>query len=420
MIRPWRRRIAIGLGSACLVASGVIGGSAGADGVGDQQQKVQQIADELDSIANQISQLGDDYDGALDQKSELDAKIVDSQAKVDAQRGQLGVLQQQLAEIAISKYTSGSDTAFSPVFSDAATYSDAQQRNELNRLSIDGWAGDVDEAAALATELAKQTAILDGQQRQAATLLTTLETKKADAVTLESSYQTQYASAKAELGNLLEEERQRRDVVAASAAAASSKAAQQQAAAAFRAKAAAAQPAASPPSAAAATPAPSSSAAPAPSSPAANAATPAPAPRGGGSSPAPAPPPVASPSPPAPPPSSARAAGAVAAAMAQLGVPYVFAAASPGVAFDCSGLTLYAWGTVGVSLPHFAASQFAGSPHVSQADIQPGDLIFYYEPIGHVGMYVGNGQLIHAPRTGDVVKISTVNWGKVVGISRPG
>ena len=97
-----------------------------------------------------------------------------------------------------------------------------------------------------------------------------------------------------------------------------------------------------------------------------------------------------------------------------------FAAESPGVAFDCSGLTKYAWGVAGVCLPHQSAQQYAVTPHVTQDQIQPGDLIFYHSPIGHVAIYIGGGMLIHAPRTGDVVKVAAVNWGNVVGISRPG
>ena len=60
------------------------------------------------------------------------------------------------------------------------------------------------------------------------------------------------------------------------------------------------------------------------------------------------------------------------------------------------------------------------SPHVPEDQAQPGDLIFYYSPIGHVAIYIGGGQLIHAPHTGDVVKVAAVNWGKVVGVGRPG
>jgi cell wall-associated NlpC family hydrolase len=111
---------------------------------------------------------------------------------------------------------------------------------------------------------------------------------------------------------------------------------------------------------------------------------------------------------------------AVAAAQSQLGVAYRFAAESPGVAFDCSGLTKYAWGKAGVGLPHQSGAQYASTPHVSKDQVQPGDLIFYKSPIGHVAIYIGGGMMIHAPATGDVVKVSAVNWAKVVGVSRPG
>jgi len=111
---------------------------------------------------------------------------------------------------------------------------------------------------------------------------------------------------------------------------------------------------------------------------------------------------------------------AVNAAMGQLGVPYRFAAESPGVAFDCSGLTKYAWGQAGVYLPHQSGAQYGSIAHITQDQIQPGDLIFYKSPIGHVAIYIGGGSMIHAPRSGDVVKIAAVNWAAVVGIGRPG
>jgi cell wall-associated NlpC family hydrolase len=116
---------------------------------------------------------------------------------------------------------------------------------------------------------------------------------------------------------------------------------------------------------------------------------------------------------------SPGAGGAVAAAMSQLGVGYRYATAVPGVAFDCSGLTSWAWGQAGRGLPRNSRAQYAALPHVGQGDIQPGDLVFYYSPISHVGMYIGSGQMVHATHPGDVVKVAAVNWGKVVGIARP-
>jgi cell wall-associated NlpC family hydrolase len=106
--------------------------------------------------------------------------------------------------------------------------------------------------------------------------------------------------------------------------------------------------------------------------------------------------------------------------MGQLGTPYRFAAESPGVAFDCSGLTKYAWGQAGVYLPHQSGAQYGSIPHITQAEIQPGDLIFYRSPIGHVAIYIGGGSMVHAPSPGKFVEVAVVNWAKVVGIGRPG
>jgi cell wall-associated NlpC family hydrolase len=117
---------------------------------------------------------------------------------------------------------------------------------------------------------------------------------------------------------------------------------------------------------------------------------------------------------------SSLAGIAVNAAMSQLGVAYRFAAESPGVAFDCSGLSKYAWGQAGVYLPHQSGAQYGSIPHISQSEVQPGDLVFYKSPIGHVGIYIGGGSMVHAPSPGDVVKVVPINWAKVVGIGRPG
>lgn len=97
-------------------------------------------------------------------------------------------------------------------------------------------------------------------------------------------------------------------------------------------------------------------------------------------------------------------AAAIAEAKAQLGKPYVWGAAGPD-SFDCSGLTEYAWAAAGVSLPHNAAAQQGLGTPIAEADLQPGDLVFFGSPAYHVGMYLGDGLMIHAPTSGDVVKI---------------
>jgi cell wall-associated NlpC family hydrolase len=93
-------------------------------------------------------------------------------------------------------------------------------------------------------------------------------------------------------------------------------------------------------------------------------------------------------------------------AMRYLGIPYVYAGADPS-GFDCSGFTMYVYAQVGISLPHTAAMQFGMGTPVSYDQLAPGDLVFFYG-LGHVGMYIGGGNFIHSPHTGDVVKISSL------------
>ncbi|MET0765779.1 MAG: C40 family peptidase [Blastococcus sp.] len=97
-------------------------------------------------------------------------------------------------------------------------------------------------------------------------------------------------------------------------------------------------------------------------------------------------------------------------AMAQRGKPYVWAAGGPG-SFDCSGLTAYAFAAAGISLPHSSRMQSQMGQAVSRDALQPGDLVFFYSPVSHVGIYIGNGQMVHAPSSGDVVKVAPLMSG---------
>jgi cell wall-associated NlpC family hydrolase len=102
-----------------------------------------------------------------------------------------------------------------------------------------------------------------------------------------------------------------------------------------------------------------------------------------------------------------KAAEAARWALTQQLKPYVWGAEGPG-SYDCSGLIMAAYQHVGISLPHFTGSQWTSGTHISKDDLRPGDLVFFYSDLHHVGMYIGGGFMIHAPRTGDVVHITTI------------
>lgn len=390
------RSVAAVIAVGSLLSSATV---ANADGVGDQKHKVNQLADQLDNLENRLGQLDEDYGAAQDRKAELDQEIADSQARIAQQEARLGELAGVLGDIAVDKYVTGSALELSPLFSNAAAYTEAEQKDSLSRLALDSGSGNTDDMLALAEDLAKEQASLSRKQQQVADLVATLDSKLAEAQKLQGEFEQKLVSAKAELGDLIEQERERRAELAAATEIAKQKQAADAAAASSKSAALAAPRGGGTGGGSGV----GSSSGVNPSS--GDGSTAGAGDTGGGSS---------------APPVSSMAGIAVNAASSQLGVPYVFAAESPGVAFDCSGLTKYAWGQAGVYLPHQSGAQYASIPHVSQSEVQPGDLIFYKSPIGHVAIYIGGGSLIHAPSSGDVVKVAAVNWAKVVGIGRPG
>ncbi|TVZ00209.1 NlpC/P60 family protein [Trebonia kvetii] len=108
---------------------------------------------------------------------------------------------------------------------------------------------------------------------------------------------------------------------------------------------------------------------------------------------------------------------ALRAALSQRGKPYVWGAAGPD-SYDCSGLVVWAFAQEGISLPHYTGSLWNSGMHVSQADLEPGDLVFFGADIGHVGFYVGNGLMLDAPDTGAVVRVEPIWWSSYVGAVR--
>ncbi|HKT05396.1 MAG TPA: C40 family peptidase [Rugosimonospora sp.] len=111
---------------------------------------------------------------------------------------------------------------------------------------------------------------------------------------------------------------------------------------------------------------------------------------------------------------------AVKFAYSQIGAEYHWGQAGPySTGYDCSGLTMAAWAKAGVSLPHNAAMQYNSMPHISRSQLKVGDLVFY-NSLGHVAIYIGNNQVIHAPHTGTTVQIAGINIDPITGYGRPG
>jgi peptidoglycan DL-endopeptidase CwlO len=117
-------------------------------------------------------------------------------------------------------------------------------------------------------------------------------------------------------------------------------------------------------------------------------------------------------------PTNRQALAAVQFGIAHLGDRYVWSAVGPR-AWDCSGLTMMAWRAAGVSLPHSSAEQFATGQKIARSQLTPGDLVFFYRPISHVGIYLGNGQMVHAPNPSRPVEVAPIDRMPWAGATRP-
>lgn len=368
-----------------LVVPAMASTTASAQSVDQQRQRIEDIVDELERLEERANQIGEDYVEAIDTKNQLDVEIGEAQERVAAKEAELGDLRTSLGEMAQRSFVGGGSAPLGPLFEDAENLNDAIKREELARVALSAGNVSTDELNALVADLDEEREALSSKSEQAQQLAASLTDSQAETDALTTQYTQARADAEAKLGQLIAEEEQRR-------ARESALAIQQQFAA----------------SQAQATSGDSGGGSNQNSGSSGGSS-------GGGSVAAPASAPAA-----APPAVSSRSGRAVQAALGQQGVPYQYATSKPGVSFDCSGLTAYAWGQAGVYLPHQSRAQYASVPHVPTAQAQPGDLIFFYSPISHVSVYLGNGMQVHAPNTGSVVKTGSVNWGKVTGVGRPG
>ncbi|MAT05166.1 MAG: hypothetical protein CL424_09000 [Acidimicrobiaceae bacterium] len=394
--------------AAIVLASPAAFPEVAAAGVDDARREVERIVDELDRLHTQADILAEDYAEAVDQKNQLDVEVAEAEQRVAAKQAELNSLRGDLSEVAIRSFTGAGTDVLGPLFSSPTQYGEGLQRDQYSRVALSVGTTTTDDLDELIADLDQEKADLESKRAQVEALTETISEKQAQTEQFTAQYVEARTEAEARLGEEIRKEEERR-AAAAYAEMQAQLAAEQEAQQAAQQTASNSSGGSSNSGGGSSNSDSDNSGGGTSNSDSGNS--------GGGTS-APAAP--AAPAPPAAPPVSGLAGIAVQAAYGQLGVPYRYATSLPGVSFDCSGLTHYAWGQAGVYLPRNSRAQAAATPHVSPAAAQPGDLIFYYSPISHVGIYVGGGQLVHAPNSGTVVKVSSVSWDKVVVVSRPG
>jgi cell wall-associated NlpC family hydrolase len=334
---------------------------ANADQIQSAQAEAAQIAAQIQAQGNQLAVLSERYDQDQIHVQQLQAQVSQTQAQIAQTETQVSSARGDLRQLAVESYTSGSSSDdFDQLFAPGGERAAAAA--EYQQVASDSVSDAIDRLKQSQSVLSAQESALQTTQAQARATLAAAKSAQQDAQATLASQQTTLSKLKGRIATLVA---QRQAAQAAAQAAA------------FQARVAAAQrlSAQNGDSGLSAVPA---------------------VPGGGG-------------------------AEAVAAAESQIGVPYVWAGASAGVGFDCSGLTMWAWAHAGISLSHSAAAQYDESVHVPLSDLQPGDLLFYQEgnTIGHVTMYVGPGEMVQAMETGTRIQITGIWTTGLVGAGRP-
>ena len=345
-----------------------------------KRAELNRIQAELDSINGQVEQAAEAYNGARYELGQVQDRIdANERQSVQTQKDLIAsraVLAQRLRAL----YASPDPSLIEVLIDSGSITAAADQMQLLDRVGQQD-AQVVGGLRSQKARLAELKAQLEKDRASAAAAVAAREREKARVESLLSQRQQVLDGASADLRQLIEAEKERERQEAAAQAAL----AQQRAAAASAAS-----------SGTTATPAVASTGATAGSSGSS-----------GGSAPSST-----------PLPSGSGNAAAASVAMQYLGVPYVWGGASPS-GFDCSGLASYAYAQIGKSVPHYTGAAWAAFPKVPSDQLEPGDLVFF-NGLGHLGIYIGGGQYVHAPHTGDVVKVSSLgDRSDYVGAVRP-
>ncbi len=389
-----RTHIRLLLTGLLLVAG--LAAPASADPIADKKAEAAKLAKRIEELRVWAEQLTEQYNKAKFDLAQLEVELAYSQAQVTAKDEESSALASRATQVAIQAYLYGGAASGPTQVIEQVNGSDNAPR-EAYLSTVLGDLSDIsDQVRAVRQDASIRQKKLDEQQARKATLIKSTESKRVEASKAIDKSQALLATAKGDLAELVrkEEERLAREAEAAAKRAAEARVARERAAAA--ASAAAATAAANAAANAAARRAPAGGAASARQAAADNAPS--------YNFPAP----------------SAGAARAVAAAKTQIGVKYIWATSEPGVSFDCSGLTMWAWAQAGVSMGHFTGAQYNAFPHVPYEAMQPGDLVFFGGDLHHVGIFIGGGMMIDAPHTGAWVRYASVYGSDFAGAVRPG
>jgi peptidoglycan DL-endopeptidase CwlO len=372
--RPFRRLPLAGLAAALMLAAlPTLSGSAHADPLSDARAKAAQISSQLAALEQKQMQLESRVEIAEQRLAEANEAITQAQQHVAEANAALEQKQSDLTAFAVESYVSGNDPqSFEAGMMDPGP-SASVKTGYLTSLS--GTSNDlIDQVKATRQQAEQQQAVLGRARDAAQAQVTAASTAKKSSAAAIAQQHTIQQQVNGQVAQLVAADQQRRADAARQVALA----------AAARVKA----------------------------NPAATTGRVAISPSPGSGSGRPGSSPGIVPN--APPPSS-RAGVAVNAAMSKRGSPYVWGAAGPN-SFDCSGLVMWAWAQAGVGLPHFTGSQMSATKPIAVSQLQPGDLVFVWGPgegggpPGHVGLYIGGGQMVHAPHAGATVTVVSIYW----------
>ena len=378
--------------------AGVSTSPASAASSSELRAKASRIADQIDRIEHEFEKLAESYNEAATQADDLDVELTASAAKVAEIEAQLGGMQKALRDFAVRMFASGGDLGgLGELLGGSSQLTDSVIRDQYSSLALTSGQQASNDLESTLNELSAAKRKLQRQRDAKAKLIKTLDSRKAAAEDKQAQLLKLQNQTNADLKQALADEQARREARA-------------------RARAEAAVRNRPRNTGGGNSGGGNTGGGRGGNSGGGGGNTGGGNTGGGGSSGGgnsggggrDVPPP------------SPGASGAVAAAKSQIGVPYVAFMAKPGVGFDCSGLTAWAWGRAGVRLPHQSRIQYAVTRHIDPADAMPGDLLFFYRPITHVAMYLGDGLMIDASAPGKPIRIHGFKWSSVSGVGRPG